>query len=483
MFRHADGFEDFLEIAEKRDYTLYKKRRDWFCDRIRYVFPELTRATIIIWAAFEQEGLSFRQDSSFFYLTGVDEPGAALVLTLDSQATLYVPRYSDSRARWVSDALEPSLEKSQELCVDEIEYLGKAVSGYVIYPFGPQENYEHLIERLQKACSQGERIGALLHRKGSHYVLQSAYTSWISPFIAGKQNESFFDVSPILSHIRRTKEMDEIAALVSAAGATILGHKAAAGSIAPGMHEAEIQANAEYLMTVSTARRAFPSIIASGKNSTILHYTANNQYMQQGDLVVVDIGAEYDHYCGDITRTYPVSGKFSKRQRELYTIVLETQAYLVDILEPGFWISNKNEPEKSLYHCAKKFLKDCGGYDQYFTHGIGHFLGLDVHDVGDYDFPLMIGDVITIEPGIYIPQEGIGIRIEDDYWLSEKGLLCLSDDLPKELDEIENFMKEEAEVEDSEDDFEESDDEYGEQEYDEEEVVAPKRKKYSEITH
>ena len=136
--------------------------------------------------------------------------------------------------------------------------------------------------------------------------------------------------------------------------------------------------------------------MATGKNATILHYTANTSAMKKGDLVVVDIGAAFDGYCADLTRTYPVSGKFSKRQRELYNLVLDAQTYIADLAKPGMYLNNSDEPERSLHHLAQSFLKK-HGYDQYFVHGIGHFLGLDVHDVGNVKEPLKENDVFTIE--------------------------------------------------------------------------------------
>jgi len=212
------------------------------------------------------------------------------------------------------------------------------------------------------------------------------------------------------------------------------------------MFESEVQASIEYIFTSSGARAAFPSIVGSGKNSTTLHYTTNGRQMSNGDLVVVDIGAESDYYCADLTRTYPVSGRFTKRQKEIYNLVLETQNYIAEIAKPGYWLNNKDKPEKSLHHLAKKFLEK-RGYGQYFTHGIGHYLGLDVHDVGDYMRPLRDGDVFTIEPGIYIAEENLGVRIEDDYWIVKDSAICLSEALPKSIEDIEKFMLEQIEEE------------------------------------
>jgi Xaa-Pro aminopeptidase len=220
----------------------------------------------------------------------------------------------------------------------------------------------------------------------------------------------------------------------------VLAQEAAARSIEQDQLECEVQASLEYIFTASGASAAFPSIVGSGKNSTILHYTVNSALLKNGDLVVVDIGAQYNQYCADITRTYPVSGSFTKRQREIYTIVLETQEYIAELAKPGYWLNNKNHPEKSLHHLAKAYLAKRGGYDKYMPHGIGHYLGLDVHDVGDYSRPLQEGDVFTIEPGIYIPAENIGVRIEDDYWMVKDGVVCLTEQLVKKPEDIEALM-------------------------------------------
>jgi len=253
-------------------------------------------------------------------------------------------------------------------------------------------------------------------------------------------NTMLKDISPILESMRRCKDMSEIELLYKAAEITVLAQEAAAQAIADDVRESEVQASLEYMMTGAGTRPAFPSIVASGESSTILHYVDNNKMMKDGELVIVDVGAEYNYYSADITRTYPVSGVFNKRQRELYSMVLELQDYLATVAKPGFWINNKEQPEKSLNHLAKEFLVE-RGYDEYIQHGIGHYLGLDVHDVGDYSKPLQEGDVFTIEPGIYIPEEDLGIRIEDDYWVVKDGLICLTESLPKQIDDIEALVQ------------------------------------------
>ena len=248
------------------------------------------------------------------------------------------------------------------------------------------------------------------------------------------------DISPLIAAARRRKDVGEVEHIYRAIEITELAHDSAIQAIKDGALESEVQASLEYMIIASHARTSFPSIVASGKNSTILHYNENSGTMRNGDLVVVDIGAEFNNYCADLTRTYPVSGTFSKRQKELYNIVLQTQEHIALLAKPGMWLKNKDNVDKSLHHLAVKFLAK-HGYDKYFPHGIGHFLGLDVHDVGDYSVPLQEGDVITIEPGIYIAQERIGIRIEDNYWITKDGAVCLSENLPKEADDIEHYMQ------------------------------------------
>lgn len=254
-------------------------------------------------------------------------------------------------------------------------------------------------------------------------------------------DKKIVDISDIISNFRRTKSKEEIEQIYNAVDCTIAAHEGAAQVIDADEFEHAVEAAIEFIYIQSGGRAAFPSIVASGKNATILHYNANDSLMKKGDLVVVDIGAEIDYYCADLTRTYPISGIFSKRQKELYNIVLETQEYIESLVKPGYWLYNKAEPQKSLHHLSYEFLEKMG-YAKYFSHRIGHFLGLDVHDLGDYNEPLKEGDVITIEPGIYIPEEGIGIRIEDNYWVIEDGVICLSQDLPKDPNLIEELMAE-----------------------------------------
>lgn len=424
----------------EKNFSLYVARRKKLLADIAAKNPNKNKQSLVVlWAGFESERHAFRQESSFYYLTGIQEPGVVLVMSMDGKTTFYVPHCMAERAQWIASSVPLTQENAKMVGADDVRVLGEKCAKYQIYPFFPRQEYAALCAVLQETVQQKGAIFTLVPDNPHAYIEQRFVVERLKQFVPGL-HEALEDISPLVAAMRRKKDMREIELMYTAVGITCLAHEAAVQVIDDGVGEAEVQASLEYIMIGSSTRPSFPSIVASGKNGTILHYTLNNGHLKNGDLVVVDIGADYKGYCADLTRTYPVSGVFSKRQRELYDIVLDTQEHVASKVQPGFWINNKEQPEKSLMHIAKKYLSKYG-YEQYFTHGIGHFLGLDVHDVGDYTTALQEGDVITIEPGIYIPQEGIGIRIEDDYWLVKDKVVCLSEDLPKRADEIEDMME------------------------------------------
>lgn len=393
---------------------------------------------VLLIADFEGECKRFRQDPSFYYYTGIEEPACMLIIDIASgKSTLYTPNFGDERKKWVTSAAQPGNHAA--LGVDAIEYTGKPCVGYQCYPFFTDHEYAHVIEFFKHCLGTKVPVYSLSPNVAHSYIDQRFVLLRLDQMIPGF-NKHIVDISGIVAAMRRNKSHRELELLYKAILITAEAHDAFARVLEPGKLEYELQATIEYMFTFQGASLAFPSIVATGKNGTVLHYVQNDTPVKAGELVVADIGAEYNYYCADITRTYPVSGKFTDRQKEIYNLVLETQEYIASIAKPGLWLSNKNEPEQSLNHLAKAFLKE-RGYGDYFLHGIGHFLGMDVHDVGDYSVPLMPGDVITIEPGIYIADEGIGVRIEDDYWVVEDGVECLSADLPKDIAAIEEMAQ------------------------------------------
>lgn len=432
----------FLDTTKQAyDFNEYAVRKEQLKKMIQDNFGTPIKGKIVLFAAFETDRHVFAQESSFYYITGIQEPGSVLVMDLDSdQSTLYIPHYATSRAAWIHNPIHEKSDQSQLFDIKKVALLGNPCPGYQFHPFFEPDHYVHFMHYIASVIEQGESIFTLYPNNAHEYVEQRSIIERLKKYMP-ELEPALVDISPLLAQLRRKKSMRELEHMYKAIEITLLAHNAASQAIEHEMTEAEVQASLEYMMIAANAKPAFPSIVGSGKNSTVLHYNANAGTMRNGDLVVVDIGAQYNYYCADITRTYPVSGHFTKRQREVYNIVLDTQEYIANIAKPGMWLNNKNYPEQSLNHLARAYLKE-RGYDHYFVHGIGHYLGMDVHDVGDYAAPLQPGDIFTIEPGIYIPQESIGIRIEDNYWVVEDQVICLSEGLPKTVEQIEECMQE-----------------------------------------
>ena len=423
-----------------KDYSEFIRRRKDFVQKIKVQYQDQQPAVrILLFAGFEDDRSVFRQDSSFYYLTGLEEPGTVLMMDLEGNAILFYPNCYEERSKWMRIPAELDPENAYLLGFEKVIPLGKKCAGFSLHPFFEREEYEVLLDLLIETIEDGGTLMTLFPKSGPAYAQQRLLLERLQRFVPGL-HENIVDVSSFLESMRRTKSMRDIESLYQAIDITIMAQQAAAQAIKPGITEAEVRASLEYIMIGSGARVGFPTIVASGKNSTTLHHYASADTIQTGDLVIVDIGAEVDYYNADITRTYPASGTFTERQKEIYNLVLETQEYIASIAKPGMWIKNPKNPEKSLHALAKKYLDD-RGYGQYFNHGIGHFLGMDVHDVGDYTKPLQVGDVITIEPGIYIADEGLGVRIEDDYWITKDGAICLSEHLPKKPEEIEQMVQ------------------------------------------
>ncbi|OGB97965.1 hypothetical protein A3F06_01820 [candidate division TM6 bacterium RIFCSPHIGHO2_12_FULL_36_22] len=413
---------------------IYSERRARLLKTIQDQYK--TPGSIVLFANFEREQELFVQESSFYYFTGVNEPGSVLVINDDGKATLYVPNTNGIRQQWIEGALDISPESIIDSHVDDIKYLGDSIKGYELAPFFSESDYKNIIALLRDQ----KTVFTLVPNTQTGYIEQRNILQRLYGFVPTLE-KSVQNISVIVADMRSKKSNEEIDLLYTAIDITNMGHESAAHMIAPGRSESEVHASVEYVFTASQAQLAFPTIVGSGKNSTVLHYTANNQLLEKDSLVVVDCGARFYHYCADLTRTYPVSGKFTIRQREIYQLVLDCQEYIADIAKPGMWLNNKDKPEESLNHLAREFFKK-HDMDQYFLHGIGHYLGLDTHDVGDYSKPLEEGNVITIEPGLYLAHENIGVRIEDNYWIVKTGAVCLSEALPKNPEDIEKLVKE-----------------------------------------
>jgi Xaa-Pro aminopeptidase len=253
------------------------------------------------------------------------------------------------------------------------------------------------------------------------------------------------NANEILDRLRMVKDDAEIREIESAIDYTRKGIEAILSIARPGSNEHEFDALFDYTIRICGSEGvSFNTIVASGKNATVLHYEANNQTINDGELVLLDLGALSGPYAGDISRTFPVNGTFSPRQRQFYDLVLSVNKHLIQIAKPGMMVSELNQIAKTKLAeglIALRLIDDPTRIDQYYYHSVSHYLGLDVHDVGTYQVPLVPGMVMTIEPGIYVAEEGIGIRIEDNILITENGCRNLSAAIIKEVDEIEKFMK------------------------------------------
>jgi Xaa-Pro aminopeptidase len=261
---------------------------------------------------------------------------------------------------------------------------------------------------------------------------------------------AFRDAKPLIARLRMVKDAGEMHMITRATDASAAAHRAALKFIRPGVNEREISALMQYEFGKRGCERpAYAPIVGSGFYSTVLHYSADSQTMQDGDILVMDVAGEYSMYATDITRTAPVNGKFTARQREIYNIVLASQEAAMQAFQVGKskLATSRTDPD-SLYKVAFDYInthgKDLHGepLGKYFIHGLGHHVGLNVHDANDPALPLDKGMVFTLEPGIYIPEEKLGVRIEDMFAVGADGkLVMLSHDLPRTADEVEAAMK------------------------------------------
>lgn len=363
----------------------------------------------------------FRQDNDFFYLTGLETAESWLVLIAREDApdrtVLYLPARDRSAERWTGRELGPGAEATRLTGISEVRPADDAIGEI----------------RARVRDGGGTADGGL-----------PLYVDGVDPDRAARLfGRPAASLAPHLGRLRLVKDAEEMRRLRRAIEITGEAQREAMRAASPGMWEYEIEALIEYTFRRNGAERVgFPSIVGSGPNSTVLHYDESRRRTDAGDLVVMDIGAEFGYYSADITRTVPVSGRFTPRQRALYELVLGAQQAAIDAIRPGVTIAE-------LSRIARAYMRDhsgslCGGVtcDRRFVHGLSHWLGMDVHDVGRYDTTLAPGMVLTVEPGVYLPDEGIGIRIEDDVLVTRDGAEVLSEAAPRAPDAIEALMRE-----------------------------------------
>ena len=372
----------------------------------------------------------YREDNDFFYLTGLEAPGGWLVLigrkNAPDSAILYLPQREPGSERWNGPTLGPGPEASR-------------LSGVV--DVRPSSEAESQIERTVLGQRSAARKGALYLKRGARQADSPFARRLVFGGGAGGGPVPIRDLEAELAALRQIKDEDEIQRLRRAIAITGDAIREAMREARPGMYEYELEGRVEYGFRRRGAERlGFPSIVGSGPNGTTLHYDENRRQTRPGELVVMDVGAEHGYYSADVTRTIPISGRFDGRQRQLYELVLGAQQAAMDSVRPGTDLATLNRVARD--YMRRHSGKLCGesGCERYFIHGLSHWLGMDVHDVGAYSRRLEPGMVFTIEPGIYIPAESLGIRIEDDVLVTPEGAEMLSSGVPRTVEEVERAM-------------------------------------------
>ena len=422
-------------------WALDRQPNSDFRMRRQSLASKATGGVVLLFASNEAEGpndlYGYRPDDNFFYLSGWSEPGAALLIVgaadpKDHSYTeiLFLPNHNPSQEKWTGPKLGADSPDAGKLTgFDHVEVLDNLRSELVrLLPAKKATVYTDVV-------ADGEISNS------------AAPLDWLKRANSFPVGVSFQDVRPMLASLRTYKDAGEIERIRHATDASIAAHFAAMRTVRPGVTEREISALMQYEWGKRGCERpAYAPIVGSGFNSTVLHYSDDSGTMQPGDVVVIDAAGEYSMYASDITRTLPVSGKFTARQREIYDIVLGAQQAAMAAFRSGKSNLRKDQPD-SLYDVAYNYInshgKDLHGepLGKYFIHGLSHYVGLNVHDAGDYNAPLGPGAVFTIEPGIYIPDEKLGVRIEDILYVDPDGkLINLTANLPHTAEDVEHAM-------------------------------------------
>ena len=391
----------------------------------------------------DSEAYVFAQEENFYYLTGHNEEEAGLILLPPADSKAKKDDFEGPREILFLPAKNPAKEKWNGVRMSPSEPGIQARTGFAdVRPFSEMRA---TIEQLAKFYPAFYTIFPYEKELGG-YPHERETVDWLK-LAAPRTNLK--DIRGSIIDLRLVKGPTEIAFLRQAIDLSLDAHFAAFKMMRPGLWEYQVAAKmVEVHAMGGSEAEAYAPIVGAGPNSTALHYDNLGRKIQDGDIVVIDVGAQYSGYAADITRTVPANGKFTPRQREIYEIVLGAQNAALEALKPGADMCRKGK--QSLYKISYDYINSHGKdrygkpLGQYYIHGLGHNIGLDVHDPGDSCNPLKPGQVVTMEPGIYIPEESLGVRIEDDVLITETGYELLSRRLPRTADEIEKIMAEAA---------------------------------------
>jgi Xaa-Pro aminopeptidase len=422
------------ERREREPNSVYAERRAKLAAQLD--------APMVLWGFTGREEFSeayvFAQEENFYYLTGHNEEGASLILLPASpkgdapnvsRETLFLPAKNPQKEKWNGLRMSPSDPGIE------------ARTGFVaVKSF--ESDFRSAVENVAKTFPNFYTILPYQKELGG-YPHEKEVVDWLQ---AAAPQAKLKDIRAQIGTLRQIKSPGELAFLKVAIDLSLDAHFEAMKLMRPGLYEYQVAAKmVEVHAWGGSEAEGYTPIVGAGPNSTALHYDKLSRKIEDGDIVVLDVGAQFSGYSADITRTLPANGKFTPRQREIYDIVLGAQNAAIAAVKPGMdFCKGDKSVHKIAYNYINSHGKDLHGKSlgPYFIHGLGHHIGLNVHDAGDYCFPFQPGMIITIEPGIYIPEENLGVRIEDDALITETGHKLLSERLPRDAGEIEKIMAE-----------------------------------------
>ncbi|MEZ0180586.1 aminopeptidase P N-terminal domain-containing protein ['Camptotheca acuminata' phytoplasma] len=380
----------------------------------------------------------FELNKNFYYLTGISENNVALLMVKDgnekTETFLFLESPSLLKQKWDGENL--NIEKASKLtsiprenCLD-INYLDGFLGNLL------DNSRKTDLEYIQNVYLDF----SMSHSNKTHLSLVKSH--WLKrnyPYICIYDIVNFFEETRV---IKTEKEIELIQKAVNTSKEVF--HELMK-MLKPDIYEFQISAFYDFFLANRSLRSSFTNIVAAGKNATVLHYSKKNSLMKLNDLVLLDLGVNYQEYSSDVARCFPVSGKFSSIQKTIYNIVLDTNKKIIDWLKPGLTFQEMNQYGKNILKTElvkNGFLKENESIEKYCYHGLGHYLGLDVHDVGFVHEPIPENSVITVEPGLYFEEFNLGIRIEDDVLITKEKNIVLTNEIPKEIEEIEHLMQE-----------------------------------------
>lgn len=380
------------------------------------------------------ESYPFSVDRNFYYLTGIERENMILMLYKDFSGkiteNLFIEPYDEVMAKWVGGRMRAA-EATDISGVESI----KDISTF-------EDSLNTIIERSRGLGKFHIYLDLWRYNKDQADSPAQILAKHVQKFYPAVEiDELYGDIAAL----RAIKSEEEIAQMRKAQEATRIAIEAMMKHAYPGINESELEGAFDFALMKQCVRdHAFPSIVAGGGRATTLHYSSNNSIVEDGQMVLIDLGAAVGNYCADISRTFPVNGKFTERQKEIYNTVLNVQQLLIDTAKPGMTQRQLNDMVIAYYESKLDDLglrKDGKTVQDYYYHGVSHNMGLDCHDIcTERERTLKPGMVVTIEPGLYIEEEGIGVRIENDILITEDGCIDLSSDILRTVEEIEAFM-------------------------------------------